>query len=194
MKGVTTVWLDTETAGVEDHHATIQIACVVERDWQEIATFEQKIRFDATKADPAALALNHYDAKTWEREAVGEGAAVALLGDFLRSHAEIEKRSKAGNPYRVARLAGHNIASFDAPRLMAAFKRHGAFLPAAIFETLDTLHLSRWHALRLASQPENFKLPTLCAHFGIPNPDAHDALADVRSCIAIARAILEDGE
>lgn len=194
MRGITTCWFDTETAGVEDDHATIQIAAVAERDWHELEVYEAKIQFDVAKADAEALKVNHYDEATWAREAKAEALVVHELGAFFNRHREITKISKrTGRPYSVARLGGHNVASFDAPRLVAMFQRYGLFLAAACFEPLDTMHLARWHALRLALPPANLQLPTLCAHFGIANPDAHDALADVRSCIAIARAVLEDG-
>lgn len=192
MKGITTVWFDTETGGVEDHHPTIQVACVVERDWIELETFEAKIKFNPAQADPEALALNHYSDEVWKLHSITEGEAVSLLASIFNRHREIEKVSKSsGRPYSVARLGGHNIATFDGPRLVAMFQRFDRFFPAACYESLDTMHLARWHALRLAKPPANLKLPTLCDFFGIPNPNAHDALADVRSSISIARAILD---
>ena len=190
--GATTIWIDTETGGTEPHHPTIQVAAIAERDWLELATLEVKIRFDVAKAEPDALALNHFDAAIWEREALPEVTAVEDLAAFFRDHATVEKLSKrTGRPYRVARLAGHNLAGFDGPRLVEMFKRHGAFMPAAAFEPLDTMHLSRWYALGQENPPASAKLGDLCAHFGIQQPAAHDALGDVRSCIAVARRMLE---
>lgn len=193
MIGSTTIFFDTETAGTSDEHATIQIAAVAVRDWQEVGVFEAKLRFDEAQADPEALALNHYDRAVWEREALVEGVALLRFASFCRGHAEVEKVSaRTGNPYRIARLAGHNVVSFDAPRLVAAFKRSGAFLPAAAYECLDTLHLARWMAHRNGFSPKSFKLADLCEHFGIAlGAEGHDALADVRATVVLARELLE---
>jgi len=97
-----------------------------------------------------------------------------------------------GKPYDVARLAGHNALGFDCPRLGAMFKRHGAFLPAAMYQPLDTLQLSLWHCARTGTTPANYQLGTLCQHFAIPlGAEGHDALADVRATIALAQKIME---
>jgi exonuclease I len=37
--------------------------------------------------------------------------------------------------------------------------------------------------------PVDFKLATLCKHFGIPVHETHDALADVRLTVQLAKAL-----
>ena len=184
-----TIFFDFETGGVKDEHPNIQLAAVVvDEYWKELATFEMKIKFDEAKADPEALKMNHYDAAVWAREAKAAPYVFGSFDSFLAGHKSIPMVSKAGKPYSVARLAGHVAATFDMPRLKRFYADR--FLPAHPL-VLDTLQLAMWFFLRKAKQPENYKLTTILAHLGIPIPDAHDALADVRGAIALAKAIMK---
>ena len=186
------VFFDLETGGLDARHPDIQIAAVATEGLVEVDVFEAKIQFDARAADPEALKINSYDAKLWQKEAQPERVVVAGFATFLNKHATLERTAKgSGRPYQVARLAGHNVLGFDAPRLNTLFKRHGVFLPADTFRPLDTLQLAYWSAAKLGLEPSNFKLATLCETFAISAEGAHDALADVRMCVALARALLE---
>lgn len=113
------VVFDLETGGLHEDAPIIQLAAVaVDRDWNEIDSYEVKIRFAADEADPEALKMNHYDAEIWEREAKPRGAVISEFSDFLNRHKCIEMVSKrTGAPYQVALLAGYNAATFDGPRL-----------------------------------------------------------------------------
>ena len=191
VKG-TTVYFDLETGGIEAHQPNIQIAAIALRDGVEIAAFEHKIRFDDSVADPEALAINHYDAAVWANEAVTAETAVRAFSRFCRDHADLELLSKrTGRPYSVARLAGHNIVSFDIPRLRRMFEEStDSYLPACWWYPLDTYQRAIWHfAERDIPTPENYKLSTLAAHFGLDAEGAHDALADVRLSAGVAQAI-----
>jgi len=185
------VYFDLETGGLDPKHPDIQLAAVATEDMVEVDFFEAKILFDEAAADPAALKINSYDAATWQKEAKPERAVVDAFSSFLRKHATVELISKrTGKPYKVARLAGHNVLSFDAPRLSAMFKRHDMFLAADSYRPLDTMQLALWSATALGTEPENYKLSTLCHTFGIDTAGAHDALADVRMCVTLTRALL----
>lgn len=187
----TTIFFDLETGGVEDHHPDIQLAAAAIRDWEVLEVFERKIRFDLSAADARALEINSFHADAWQKEAVEERHVVSDFAAFLESHRIIQKRSRAGNPYLVARLAGHNVARFDAPRLVRMFARHGAFLPADAFMPLDTMQLALWRFADAEKKPENFKLETLCRFFGISTEGAHDAWIDVENTAQLARRLLE---
>lgn len=181
------VFFDLETGGLELRHPVIQLAAIALEDFAEVATFEAKIRFDEKVADPEALKLNSYDAETWRRESRPEGLVVNEFSAFLRAHSHCEMISKrTGRPYMVARLAGHNAAAFDAPRLQAMFKRHSAFLPAA-YQVMDTLQLALWFT---GGARASYRLADLCTEYGISAAGAHDALADVRMCAQLARVLL----
>lgn len=180
---------DIETAGLELHHPVIQFAAVALEDFEEVESIEVKIQFDIAKADPEALKLNSFDPKVWGDEALPEFLAVANVADFLIRNAHHEMKSKrTGRQYWVARLAGHNAAGFDGPRLQAMFKRHGAFLPAHP-QILDTLQLALWKS---RAALDSYKLSDLCKTFGIDSTGAHDALADVRMCAKLASYLMKE--
>lgn len=186
------VFFDTETSGLRPEHATIQLAAIaVDSEWRELETFERKIAFDVTKADPEALKINHYSAEAW-KSAVPERQAVDEFAALLNRHRSIELISKrTGRPYTVARVGGHNVIGFDLERVAAMFKRHGLFFPVDFRSVLDTRYGAVWLFEGLAEQPKNFKLTGLAEHFGIPTDGAHDALFDVRLSITVARRIVE---
>lgn len=193
MPGSSIVFLDSETAGLRPEHPTIQLAAIaVGPDWQELETFERKIAFDESKADPEALAMNHYDAAVWKRDAVPEVVAVREFAAVLDRHRSIELKSKrTGRPYTVARVGGHNVAGFDLERVAAMFKRHNAFFPVDFRSVLDTRYGAVWFFNGADKQPKNFKLTGLAEHFGVPTDGAHEALTDVRLSIALARRLVE---
>lgn len=188
--GETIVFFDTETGGLLPQHPTIQIAAIaVASDWSEVETFERKIEFDWRKAEPEALKINGYTADAWAG-ALPEPRALQGFGDFLSRHRCVELVSRAGKPYSVARVAGHNIVGFDLERVAAAFKRYGLFFPVDFRTVLDTRYGAVWHFERIGSRPKDFKLTGLCEHFEIPTDGAHDALVDVRLSIALARKLV----
>lgn len=193
---MTIVFFDLETGGLEPARPNIQLAAVAMSDdlSREIDSFERKIAFDEALAAPEALRINSYDPAIWKEHAVGEGVAAGCFAAFLRSHATVEMASKAGKPYRIARLAGHNVATFDGPRLIAMFKRYDMFLPGTAYQPLDTYQRALWYFAERPGeqQPANLKLETLSAHFGVAYDGAHDALVDVRMCAAIARVLRGD--
>lgn len=189
------VFVDLETGGVESHHPDIQLAAVaVDAELAEIESFEAKIQFDVAKCDPEALELNAYNPDEWLHFAKPERVVVSEFGAFLRKHSTLERISKAGKPYKIARVAGHNIRTFDGPRLRAMFERYGEFLPAAWYWPLDTMELALWFYARAGRpEPENYRLGTLMAQIGAYFPSegkAHDALGDCLATVVLARRLL----
>jgi DNA polymerase III epsilon subunit-like protein len=185
-----TVFFDLETGGVKPEHPNIQLAAVAVEGWVEVGTFERKIVFDPSMCEPDALAMNHYDHEVWMREAKPEAIVAEEFARFLEAHRSIKMISKkSGKPYSVARLAGHNAATFDGIRLKNMFGARGMFLPADP-RTRDTCMRAQWYFDENGIEPpRDYKLATLCEYFGIDTAGAHDALADVRMCIALAKKI-----
>jgi len=183
------VFFDFETGGVEEKHPNIQLAAIaVDEQWNELASFEAKIRFNEADADPVALQMNHYDPAIWKEKAEPAAQVVAHFDQFLQTYKSVKMVSKrTGNPYAVARLAGHNAVTFDMPRLKRMYGER--FLPAHPVP-LCTYQLCLWYFQGKDKQPQVLRLPTLAKWFGIPH-DAHDALADVRASMMVARAILQ---
>ncbi len=186
------VVFDVETGGLDpNRHPVIQFAAIAcDGLWGEVESMELKIKFDPKTADPKALEVNHYNPEVWATEAVAESRALDWIAQFFRRHATVSKISAQKKPYTVARICAHN-APFDSGFLAAWFKRAGVFCPAACFEPLCTLNLARWLTLGAPNPPANHKLGTLCEWLGIdlPAEEAHDALADVRATVQLARML-----
>jgi len=183
------VFFDFETGGLMPTSPNIQLAAVaVDDNWAEIEKYEAKIQFDVTQADPEALRINHFDADTWKQMAIPERDVIITFTSFLKRHATVAMTSKrTGQKYYVARLAGHNAATFDGPRLTQMYGRN--FLPAHP-QVLDTIQLAMWHWLGRDDKPVNLRLESICKHLGVELDNAHDALCDVRGSIAIARSLI----
>lgn len=189
----TTVFFDLETGGVEDRHPNIQIAAVAVRGWEEVASWERKLVFDVDECDPEALALNGYDAEKWA-EAVHEAQAMREFDAFLRRYGDLSLLSKKGRRYTTCRMAGHNVTAFDLPRVRRAMDGAGLkWWGGCWWYPLDTYGRALWHFLeRGLEAPVNYQLQTLAAHLLIPPTGAaHEALADVRLCVQVAKAMME---
>jgi len=191
MNNKTLVFFDLETSGLDkDVHAIIQIAAIAVKMpvFQEIETFECKIKFKIENASPEALKVNSYDPDVWEREAISPFDAELKFSDFLRKYATVAKISRTGNPYQVAQLAGHNVVNFDVPFLQGWYKRLGNFLPASWF-ALDTLSMALQNQFFLNVDYPNLKLETLCKYHGISTGQSHNALDDIRMTVALAKVL-----
>ena len=185
------IFFDLETGGLEPTHPVIQLAAVViDEHWTEVAAFEKKIAFDEAKADPQALAVNHYTAEAWI-PAVSPLAAAAKMSAFARPYLSKEMLSKrTGAPYFVGVLAGYNALTFDLPRFKALYG--DAFFPFS-YQVRDYLQRAFfWFDEVGLMPPENFKLATVCAYFGITADGVqHDALTDARLTVALAKRLSE---
>jgi DNA polymerase III epsilon subunit-like protein len=103
--------------------------------------------------------------------------------------------SAKGERYLVAQLAAHN-AAFDGPFLQSWYERLGIYLPARR-QVLCTMQRAIWYFTENPSMmpPKDFKLATLCEHFGVHfhAATAHEALADVTATVALYKAIVGHG-
>lgn len=185
---------DTETGGTDLRHPTIQIGAIaVDQNWREIASFERKIQFDVSACDPEALSMNCYAGREAEwRFAVEPGIAMFEFANFLKRHADVTKfAKKSGKPYKVSRLCGHNIASFDLPRVSADCRAMSIFFPGD-FACLDSLQLYRWVKFMRGAHAESGKLSDIAKHYGVDCGDAHDAVIDCRIVAKVVPLLLSD--
>lgn len=184
------VTFDFETGGVEPRHPSIQLAAVACDGAVELGTFEQKIAFVEAEADPAALAMNHYTSQAWV-DAKAPAVVAAKFAAWLKPYCTVKKKSKAGNDYFVARLAGYNAIAFDAPRLREFFGAQ--FLPGE-YPVRDVLQRAAFYFDEhpTITPPANMKLATVCAFFGINTTGAHDALTDARMCAELYHALTRE--
>ena len=124
----------------------------------------------------------------WDSVAVHPKTAIKLFSQFLSRHATMMKISKAGKPYNVAVLAGHNVSIFDLPFIQSWYKRLGEFPPYDFF-ALDTLQMALQAKLLMGIPYPDLKLKTLCQYHGLANDQTHDALDDIYLTVALARAL-----
>ena len=180
--------LDVETGGLSKSHPTIQVAVVaLDEKMHEVGSIEVKLNFNPASCDPKALELNHYDQKVWLDEAVPPGVARYRLDCFFKRHQCWSLVSKTGNRYNTARVVAHN-AQFDIERVKALYGDQ--WINFCWWYGMDTLQLAHWYFFQQESQPDNFKLGTLCEFFGIDTTGAHDALADCRLTAELLRKLL----
>lgn len=186
------VFFDLETGGLDPaRHPVIQFAGIAVQGWETVAEMEVKIHFDPSKADPEALRKNSFDPETWKVGAFPSHEAVRKIGDFLREHATLKKISKRGNPWTACQLAAYNGMTFDWPFLRKLFTDHAAFC-AGWPQTLDVYALVMWWATTAGEdRPEDLRLESVAPFLGVEHGQAHDALADVRATIGVARVLME---
>lgn len=184
-----TVYFDFETGGVLDEPSIQLAAIAVDREWKELDSFEQKIKFDPEACNPDALTLNGYTPEAW-RDAIEPGAVAVEFARWLKPHSTVELVSqRTGRPYSVARLAGYNALTFDLPRLRALFGQR--FFPCS-YHVRDVLQRAMfWFDEHpdIAEKPKSLKLSELCEYFKIPSAGAHEALTDVRLTVELHKRL-----
>ena len=184
------VFVDIELAPVGRRRAILQIAAMaVSRSLVEQETFEAKIRLDESRIVPSMVPNRHFDVRLWREEGRSPKAVACDFARFLSRHASATVRGADGRQLIVAQLVAHN-AEFDGVFLREWFEGLGLFFPAS-YRIFCTLHRAMWyfHEDRSMLPPQDFKLGTLCCHFGVPFNlfEAHDALADVRATVELYR-------
>jgi DNA polymerase III epsilon subunit-like protein len=186
------VFVDLETGGLETWRPIIQLAAIaVTSDGRELETYEAKLRFRESVADPRALRKNHYSAERWLCEAQPPSVVAEALAQLLMRHATIDQTAADGRVFQVAQLVAHN-AAFDGEFLRVWYRRMHLFLPASP-RVLCTVQRAMWafHEDKSLTPPTDFKLGTLCDYFGVrlPADEAHDALNDVRATVSLYREL-----
>lgn len=151
-------------------------------------------RAEAELLTPEEREVFFADFDLWEVSAVHPAAACKRFFAFLNRHATLMKISKAGKPYNVAVLAGHNIISFDIPFLQSWQKRlaqkdASLSFPPFDFFALDTLQMALQAKLLMGIPYPDLKLKTLCQYHGLAGEQTHDALDDIYLTVALARAL-----
>src|SRR5713226_2283167 len=191
------IFFDLETGGlIPKRHPIIQLAAVAVDDQLEpVEAFEAKVRFDEREANRNSLRKNHYRRGLWAQEASEPKEVTKDFADFLRRHATFPMIASDGRPYQVAQLVAHN-ASFDGAFLRTWYERLHTFLPAR-YQVLCTLQRALWYFREHPEEthPADFKLATLCRHFGVTfhAASAHEALGDVSATVGLYRALLHNG-
>ncbi len=184
------VFVDIELVAVGRRRAILQIAAIaVSRSLVEQESFEAKIRLDESRFRPMSVRNRHFDLAQWRQEGRSPKAVAFDFARFLTRHSSAVVPGADGRPLIVAQLVAHN-AEFDGVFLREWFEGLRLFFPAS-YRIFCTLHRAMWyfHEDRAMMPPRDFKLGTLCRHFGVPFNDyeAHDALTDVRATVELYR-------
>ncbi len=179
-------WYDTETTGTDAEKCDIvQLAYIIEIDGVDVAANSIRMRpHEGAQVDDKALAVNGLDREAIWKEQSQEAGIAQLLQEMTRHVDKFDKKDKFVQ-------AGYNIG-FDDKFLRSAFTKLGDEYYGSWFfwPKLDvSAGVARW-LLNSGERPENFKLLTLCAHFGI-ELDAHDAVNDIAATRELAHKLVE---
>ncbi len=171
-----TLFIDVETTGLDARRQdVIQLAALVEIDGHVVEEFNSKVQpVNWDTIDMAALlvtgttmdALKLYPPA---REVYNDFST--MLGKY------VDKFDRADKFYP----AGYNV-DFDLRFLQEFFAKQGDkyFHSYVSHRRLDPLHLLSFQAYQGKLALPDFKLETVCKHFGI-ELKAHDALSDVKA-------------
>jgi DNA polymerase III epsilon subunit-like protein len=187
------LWVDLETTGTNPiRNGIVQLAALVDIDNHLEAELNLKMApLAKAEIDPEALAVNEVteeEIRGYPHQSDQYATFVALLSQYINRYEKLDKFI----------LAGYNINAFDEPFLRQLFMDNAAtrrdrkyggyfgswfFWPKRDVQVYLAEHIAE-HGLRLP----NFKLATVCEHFGIPI-DAHDALSDIQATRTLYRVL-----
>jgi len=182
MKNHNLAFIDVETTGFDpERHEIIEIGGIIAKPvpvpgrgpkLEVVEEFEYKIKPEHLEtADPEALRINSYNDADW------------LFASDLASVMKIIQEKTAD-----CVIVGQNV-HFDWRFLDAAFKKTG-LTSRMHYQKLDLIPIvfaKTYHQ----SEPERFNLRSLAEHYGVVNPNAHSALADIRATFEIYKKVLE---
>lgn len=177
-------WFDVETTGVDPKiNAIIQLACIVEFDGQVFTEFEMKMA-------PWPTAIIELDALETNGKTTEEIMDYQPPGEaFLDLKNKLSHMVNSFDKEDKFVLAGFNVG-FDENFLRAMFIReHDKYFGSRFFNCpLDVRSFLAEHIYETGLRLPNYKLVTVCEHFGIPI-DAHDAMSDVKATRALYRKL-----
>lgn len=184
-----TLWLDTETTGTDpSRHAIIQFAALVEIDGKIVDEMNMYIRPQkGAIIEDAALAVSGIKRDELYSDAfLPHNDAYRVISLFLKLHVDTFDRNDKFYP------AGFNVR-FDIDFLQAMFKEFdryglGSYINWRAIDPLPLLHMMDYSGR--ISLPD-YKLSTVCAHFGI-EINAHNALSDIRATRELTQKLMSE--
>lgn len=189
------VFIDVESVRNVLPRTLLQIGAIaVDDSFDVLEEFETKIQFDDCGGTLPPPRNKHYCPELWNEQAVPAQSAAKAFADFLRRHASFDMINREGKCYQLAQLVAHNAERFDGPIIHEWFDDLGLYCPARRM-TYCTKQRAMWfveedHSIQ---RPANYRLRTLCEHFGIDwnAKNAHDALFDVRATVELYRTLMK---
>ena len=169
-------WIDTETTGLNPaSNAVVQIAVLIEQDGEIIEKAEVKMRpHVGAMINDKALHTNRRtieEISKWPSPPEGKYKFRKVLEKYVHPRNSEDKFF----------IAGYNI-SFDVNMLNSFFKQCGDDYCMSFFYScfIDVRTTVGEHFLSSDIVLPNYKLKTVCSHFGIQFK-AHDAMEDIKA-------------
>jgi len=168
------LYIDVETSGLwPKFHDIIEMSYILEVDDEVVYEGTQRLAPDPDRVDPKALEVNGISLEEALRGAPQSVAFNDFLGVLNRYINKYDRKDKAY-------IAGHNVI-FDRDFLIEFFKKNNCpyFGSYFMYKIIDPLWLCHWLEYLGYLKLPNYKLGTLCEHFGIELKEAHTAKADI---------------
>ena len=183
--------LDTETTGLhEKYNGVVQIAGIVKINGKEAERFNIKCRpFPSDNVEQEALAVTGNtleEIMSWQDPKDAYKELLSILGKYVNKYAKTDKFF----------FCGYN-AEFDMRMMRGWFNKHGDkyFGSWFWFPPICAMQLSAVHAQEVRHLLPNFKLETVCKHFGVEfnKEEAHDAFYDIAKTEQLMELLMNGG-
>jgi len=181
---VKVLYFDTETTGLDPvKNDIVQLSGAIEVDGKIKESFDIKMQpHSYNNVSKEALEVHDMSLdtiKTFQPPLKGYYEFTGILKKY------IEKFNKEDKLYP----AGYNVG-FDVNVLAEFFKKcNDKYLGSWWnWKAIDPLPVLRWMDMKGVLSLENYKLETVCKHFGIPIT-AHDAMSDIMATIKVIKTV-----
>lgn len=179
------LYLDTETTGTDPKkHDIIQLAGYIVIDGKLKEEFNLKCQpKDYTTIEEEALKINKNTVDDLRKLQKPED----MLKEFISILAKYVDKYDKTDKYTPV---GYNVR-FDLDFLQEFFKKNGEAYGTGSWQNwrvIDPLFLVYYMAGKKEIELENYKLETVCKHFGI-ELEAHDAMADIKATRALLKTL-----
>lgn len=186
MKDKKLLFIDTETTGMDiSRHGIIQVSAIAVINNEPVDSFDVKCNIPSGyDIEEEAVSKHGYTREDIEKF-ISNKEAQNIFERWLDKH--IDKYDSKDKFYPC----GYNV-QFDLNFLSEWFKIHSSgFLGSYLnWKRIDVLEILYLLELKGKLNFENFKLETVCKHFGI-ELKAHDALEDIYATYEIFKMVMK---
>ena len=154
---------------------------------------DEAVQISAVRLNEAGEIVDTLDLFIEPTVPIGQGAYETHGFDleYIRAHGGLtpkEGLERFSAFVSGAVLVGHNSHRFDSRLIRRQLKEQG-LPPLCVQGEYDTLTMAK----QLLPGLPDYKLSTLCAHYGVVNEAAHNALGDITATAAVLWRMLQEG-